>query len=110
MSAKLIVRGGTRAEAVERLAAALGDYQVAGVDTNLPFLRNVARHPAFAAAEIDTGFIERHRDALLQPSPAASERVLALAFVAILLRRAAHSGRAAELGRPTCGDRGGQAV
>jgi 3-methylcrotonyl-CoA carboxylase alpha subunit len=95
MIAKLIVRGETRAESVERLASALRDYQVAGVDTNLPFLRNVARHPAFAAAEIDTGFIERHRDALLQPSPAASERVLALACVAILLRRAADSGRAA---------------
>src|SRR5690606_31848428 len=91
---KLIVHGETRADAVARLAAALGAYQVAGVGTNLAFLRHLARHPAFAAAQIDTGFIERHGDALLQPSPGASDRVLALACVAILLRRAAEACRA----------------
>ncbi len=95
MIAKLIVHGETRADAVARLAAALAAYQVAGVDTNLAFLRQVAGHPAFAAAEIDTGFIERHRDALLEPSPDASDRVLALACVAILLHRAAEACRAA---------------
>src|SRR5206468_10062018 len=37
--AKLIASGDTRAEALDRLAAALRETEVAGVTTNLPFLR-----------------------------------------------------------------------
>ena len=32
-----------------------------GIRTNLPFHRQVMRHPAFIAGEYDTGFIERHK-------------------------------------------------
>ncbi len=102
MIAKLIVHGGDRADAVHRLGAALDRYQVAGVTTNLAFLRRLAGHPAFAAAEIDTGFIERHGDVLLAPLPAAGDRALALAGIAVLLRRAEAARRAAATsGDPT---------
>ncbi|MEU8190464.1 hypothetical protein, partial [Micromonospora carbonacea] len=35
-----------------------------GVTTNRDLLVRVLRSPAFAAAEVDTGFLDRHLDAL----------------------------------------------
>ncbi len=64
MIAKLIVWDETRAAAMRRLRAALRDYEVAGVQTNLELLRAIAAHPAFLAAELDTGFLGRHPEVL----------------------------------------------
>jgi 3-methylcrotonyl-CoA carboxylase alpha subunit len=86
MISKLIVHGEDRATALRRLAAALVEYEVAGVATNVPFLRRVVAHSAFASGKIDTGLIARHRVELL-PSPAApGERALALAALGELAR------------------------
>ncbi len=93
--AKVIVWGDTRPRAVHRLGRVLGDIQVAGVVTNLDFLRAVAGHPAFAAADVDTGFIERHLSDLLAKERAAPDRVLALACLDVLLGRAAEARRSA---------------
>ena len=60
MLAKVIAHGPSRAEAARRLIGALERLGVAGVATNRDFLVAVLRHPAFAAGEIDTHFIERH--------------------------------------------------
>lgn len=68
MLAKLIAWGDSREQARQRLLAMLTETAVGGFATNLPFLQRLLAHPAFAAAELDTGFIERHRDALL-PAP-----------------------------------------
>jgi 3-methylcrotonyl-CoA carboxylase alpha subunit len=54
--AKLVVHGADRTEALRALRAAL-EYQVVGVNTNIAFLRALASHPAFIAAEVETGFI-----------------------------------------------------
>ncbi|WP_395707283.1 biotin/lipoyl-containing protein [Casimicrobium huifangae] len=77
MIAKLIVHGDNREQALQRLALALDDYAVVGFTNNVEFLQRVARHPAFAAREIDTGFIARHADALLPPLPVPSDAALA---------------------------------
>ena len=61
MLAKLIVAAPDRPTAVRRLRSSLADYEVAGVATNLPLLRRIAAHPAFAAGETTTGFLEQHR-------------------------------------------------
>ncbi len=51
-------------------------------------LAAIARHPAFIAGEVDTGFIARHRVALVpEPSPAPAS-VVALACLAVLLDQA----------------------
>src|SRR5215472_1267139 len=55
--AKIIVWGEDRAEAVGRLRRALAETAVLGVSTNLGFLSRLLAHPAFAAAQLDTGFI-----------------------------------------------------
>jgi 3-methylcrotonyl-CoA carboxylase alpha subunit len=57
MIAKLVVHGADRTEALRALRAALEEYQVVGVNTNIAFLRALASHPAFIAAEVETGFI-----------------------------------------------------
>ncbi len=88
MIAKLIVHADTRAEAVRRLAGALHDYEVVGVQTNLPLLRAIAAHPAFAAGELDTGFIARHAEDLFGSadiSGAQAEIVVRVAATLALL-------------------------
>ncbi len=95
MIAKLVVWDGDRAGAVRRLRAALAEYQVVGVTTNLAFLGAVAAHPAYAAAELDTRFIDRHRGELVGDEGPASDAVLATATLDVLLRRAEESERAA---------------
>lgn len=61
MISKLIVFAPNREMAVRRLNRALEDYTVLGVPTNLPLLRRIAKHPAFAAGETATDFLEKHR-------------------------------------------------
>jgi acetyl-CoA/propionyl-CoA carboxylase biotin carboxyl carrier protein len=60
MIAKLIAHGATRAKALERLRAALGETEVEGVVTNLPFLRWLVAHPALRAGETTTAFLVEH--------------------------------------------------
>ncbi len=60
MLAKLIVYDRTRSACIERLTAALGEYRIGGVGSNLPFLRWLVRHDAFLRGETTTDFIERH--------------------------------------------------
>ena len=95
MIAKIIVWGENRAAATERLRRALAETAVLGVATNLSMLVRLARHPEFAAAAVDTGFIDRHRDQLLPGHRPAPGRALAAAAVARLVSRAAAAGAAA---------------
>ena len=60
MIAKLIAHGPTREEAFARLADALDETEVAGVTTNLPFLRWLVRHPVLRAGEATTAFLTEH--------------------------------------------------
>jgi len=83
MIAKLIVHGSSRREAAAKLAAAAGGTQVWPVRTNAAFLARAAAHPDFVAGRVDTGFIERHADALIPPAE-PSPAVLAAAAAAIL--------------------------
>lgn len=85
MIAKLIVWGETREIALRKMQAALGSYQVAGLATNLEFLKNVASHKAFADADLDTGFIERFKDDLVPEKPPVSDEHIALAVLQLLL-------------------------
>ena len=64
MIAKLIVRGETRAEALQKMHAALGEYEVAGVITNIEFLKRVVTDTAFKAGDVETGYIKKHTNSL----------------------------------------------
>jgi len=96
MIAKLIVWDHDRSRAVRRLKQVLAEFQVVGVTANIGFLAAVAAHPAFAAAQLDTGFIERHRAELFPEVGAATDRILALACLDLLLRRSGEAAAAAQ--------------
>src|SRR5262245_66415746 len=56
--AKLIARGSDRAQALTRLSAAQDAFEIAGVTTNLAFLKALAGPPQVVSGEMDTRFIE----------------------------------------------------
>lgn len=67
MIAKLIVSGPTREVALRKLHAALEDYEVVGLSTNIEFLKRICKSPAFIRGEVETGYIQRHHDELFAP-------------------------------------------
>src|SRR5581483_8392753 len=64
MIAKVIARGATRDQALNRLAAALERTMVVGPRTNAAFLHALCDAPGFRDGEFDTSFIERNLQAL----------------------------------------------
>ncbi len=73
MLGKLIAWGEDREQARLRLLSMLDEFAVGGLKTNLGFLRRIIGHPAFAAAELDTGFIPRYQAELLPVAGALSD-------------------------------------
>ncbi len=57
---KLIVHGKDRAQALQRMQAALSDCQIEGVPTNLALHKSVCAAPAFQHGGVDTGFLPIH--------------------------------------------------
>jgi 3-methylcrotonyl-CoA carboxylase alpha subunit len=82
MIAKIITWGEDREAARTRLVRALAETGALGVTTNLGFLARVIGDEDFAAAKLDTGFIER-RKAALMPLPSAPTPDAALAAAAL---------------------------
>ena len=60
MIAKLIASAETRAEALDRLGAALAETEVEGITTNLPFLRWLVSHPVVRAGTTTTAFLTEY--------------------------------------------------
>jgi len=86
MIAKLIVWDENRERALVRLARALSEYRVSGVCTNISFLYNLATSKPFVEGNVDTGFIENHRDLLFHDSETDRVQDLPLASLYLLLR------------------------
>jgi 3-methylcrotonyl-CoA carboxylase alpha subunit len=87
MIAKLIVWDESRDRAIARMRSALDDYRIAGVKTNLGFLSRLVSHPAFAAAELDTHFIEHHQTELFAIEQTEPQQALLLAALYLLLKQ-----------------------
>jgi acetyl-CoA/propionyl-CoA carboxylase biotin carboxyl carrier protein len=73
--AKLIITGASRTEALQRAARALGEFEIGGMPTVLPFHRAVVRDPAFAAPDgvlrVHTRWIETEFKAEMPPQDPA---------------------------------------
>jgi len=86
MVAKIIAHGASRAEALDRLSAALGETIVAGPRVNAAFLKALCDSKEFRAGAIDTGFIDANLKKLgatphaidLAAALAGADRLLAL--------------------------------
>ncbi|MCX7892131.1 MAG: acetyl/propionyl/methylcrotonyl-CoA carboxylase subunit alpha [Burkholderiales bacterium] len=101
MIAKLIVWDEDRPRALARMKNALAGFQVTGLATNIEFLQRLVACAPFAAADLDTGLIERARAELFPEPPPPSDAVLALATLAELGRIDAESrAHAARSGDP----------
>jgi acetyl-CoA carboxylase biotin carboxylase subunit len=95
--AKVIASAATRDEAIARLACALREFAVLGVQTNIPFLLRILDHPRFRAGDIDTGFIDAE-PALTEFAAAAmpeAVRAAVAAHTAALEAAASHQSAAA---------------
>jgi acetyl-CoA carboxylase biotin carboxylase subunit len=58
--AKLIAWGEDRAQAIDRLRAAVADFVIEGVHTSLPLHARILEHPDFLAGRYDTSFLQEH--------------------------------------------------
>ncbi len=80
--AKLIVHGKNRTEAVEKMRAALNDFVIRGIHSNIPFQAALLQHPRFVSGDFTTGFIaEEYPEGFKTDSvqPADPRRLAALA-------------------------------
>ncbi|MCH6470963.1 acetyl/propionyl/methylcrotonyl-CoA carboxylase subunit alpha [Sinomonas terrae] len=77
MLAKAIAWGRDRSEALARLDAALADYTVLGVTTNIEYLRLLLADPDVQAGKLDTTLIERRLEHLEFRAPGEAEMVAA---------------------------------
>src|SRR5205085_1045527 len=94
MIAKLIVAAPDRHAAIARLRRALDEYVALGVTTNLPLLRAIAGHPAFAAGATHTDFLQASGLAGSAFAPQAPPpEVLAAAALADAARPSTADGR-----------------
>jgi len=85
------VWGENREIALGRMRAALAGYEIVGVASNVGFLARTVASRAFAAADLDTGLIERSRDELFPVDAGASDQDLAAAALAELLAKQAQA-------------------
>lgn len=96
MVSKLCTWARTREAAIDRMDRALGEYDVAGVRTTIPFCRYVMRHDAFRSGHFDTGFVNEHFDAAaLAPSAEAERLALVAAGLAALAETSPAAGNGA---------------
>jgi acetyl/propionyl-CoA carboxylase alpha subunit len=90
--AKLIVQAGDRAAAIQRMQAALKEFVVHGVVTNIDFLQTVLQHPDFAGGDVSTRWVEAKLESggLLQdrqpPAPLVHVIAAALADLTVASR------------------------
>jgi acetyl-CoA carboxylase, biotin carboxylase subunit len=101
--AKLVVYGDTRSSAIARLERALGEYEVSGIRTNIPFFRSLTAHPDFVAGRLDTGFIDRFLAEGFPPQEKADPEADVVAMLAAALESRRDASRPAAAPPATSG-------
>jgi acetyl-CoA carboxylase, biotin carboxylase subunit len=85
--AKLTVWGPDRPACVQRLRRALEDFTIIGVPTNLPFLMQLARTPAFVDGTYTTDLLNQLPEPVPLPDAEITRRDLAVAAAITYTRR-----------------------
>jgi acetyl/propionyl-CoA carboxylase alpha subunit len=67
--------GKTRHEALERLKRALGEFQIAGVTTNISLLKAVCNNNNFINRDFDINFLEKEFAGELQSRTTTSDEI-----------------------------------
>ncbi|MFN2386254.1 MAG: acetyl/propionyl/methylcrotonyl-CoA carboxylase subunit alpha [Thermoanaerobaculia bacterium] len=77
MLGKLIVHGPDRESAMRRLARALAEYELTGIETTLPLFRRLVTDPEFQQAAFDVQWLDRKlAGGWLERPPAGDDEVL----------------------------------
>ncbi|CAH0556999.1 unnamed protein product [Brassicogethes aeneus] len=84
MIAKLVVWGEDRSEALSKLQAKLLEYNIAGLETNVNFLLDLAKHKEFEAGNVHTNFIEDYYDSLFSDDTPSDTLIIQGALATIL--------------------------
>ena len=93
MISKVSTWGPTRDEALRRMQRALGEYEIAGVKTTIPFCRYVLETDAFRRGNYSTRFVEEHWDpSVLGPLESQVERAAAVAAVLVRMQQPVADG------------------
>ena len=67
----------TETKSIDRLRRALDEYEVGGIQTTLPFFREIVRDEEFKSGKLDTGFIGRFNERrAVKEDKSSSEEVL----------------------------------
>jgi len=77
--AKLVVHAPSREAAIRRMARALDELVIGGVETSAPFHRRVMDDPDFQAGDLTIRFLEEHPDLMNGQEPENELRAAALA-------------------------------
>ncbi|MGP8305523.1 acetyl/propionyl/methylcrotonyl-CoA carboxylase subunit alpha [Vibrio sp. YIC-376] len=104
MISKLIVWGQTRDIALKQLKQALTHYHVRGVTTNIGYLHSIISQPAFAEIELDTGFLIKHQQGIIEQQNVSDSIWLTLAAIArwnALTSKTVNASKANDTALPT---------
>lgn len=74
MLTKLITHAMTFEDTVTKMNRALREYRIRGVENNIPFMRNVLKHPIFRAGEASTTFIDNTPELYIFPKGRNKDR------------------------------------
>jgi acetyl-CoA carboxylase, biotin carboxylase subunit len=96
--AKLVVWGADRDAAITRMARALSEYTVVGVQTTIPILQHIMRDQDFVAGRLSTQFLERLMDV---DRPEAAGRRRTVALIAAALAAYDRAGKQAPMAAPS---------
>jgi len=101
MIAKLITWGEDRRVALSRMSAALKDFHIAGLATNIEFVGDITTTPGFVDGDVSTAFIEENEEALLTPKVLSSEDVARVAVSLALAQAGEMRGAASSAADPS---------
>jgi acetyl-CoA carboxylase biotin carboxylase subunit len=83
--AKLLVWASSREEAIERMERALGEFNIDGIKTTVPFHRLVMANEKFRSGNYDTTFIDSELGAIVYEKK--DQEIAAMAAVVFKVRK-----------------------
>ncbi|MEO9964377.1 MAG: acetyl-CoA carboxylase biotin carboxylase subunit [Reichenbachiella sp.] len=79
MIGKLITKGATRKEAIDRMTRAIDEFQINGIETTLSFCKFAINHEAFVSGNFDTKFVQNYfKPEMLDAGTEEEEKVAAV--------------------------------
>jgi acetyl/propionyl-CoA carboxylase alpha subunit len=89
--AKLICHAPDRLSAIRKISAALSEFRIAGVITNIPFLVSILNHGSFTSGSYDINFVDNNLPELkkfITGEPGENPDEIASLFAAVMKSRA----------------------